>query len=133
AGRLPLVTAISIVVATAVNLGLYAIGRATDATLRVDPGFGEPNHLVLALDVAWKTALPLALGALVLALSARYSRRWTAIVIVAGAAIAFVSIPFVVLGAHDTMTGVLLSSMHTVTGLAFVLIGKRTLPTATTA
>ena len=124
-GRSALVAAACIAVATAVNLALFAIGRGTDATLRVDPGLGEPNHLIVGGDVAWKTVVPLALGALVVSLVARRSRRWTTIVIVAGAAAAGVSIPFVVTGAHDTTTGVLLAGMHTVAGLTFVAIGTR--------
>ncbi|WP_193312963.1 DUF6069 family protein [Georgenia subflava] len=124
-GRYTLLTVACVAAATAANLGLFAVGRATDAALRVDPGVGAPNHPVIVGDVAWKTAVPLALGALVLALIARRSRRWTTVVTIAGAAVAAVSIPFVFTGSHDTVTGVLLSGMHTITGLAYVVIGLR--------
>lgn len=116
-----------ILVATAVNLGLYAVGLATGAALRLDPGMGEPNHLIIPGDVAWKTAVPLALGALALALIARRSRRWTVIVIIAGIVAVGISIPFVLAGAHDVTTGLLLAGMHTVGGLTYLVIGMRAL------
>ncbi|MGC0273096.1 DUF6069 family protein [Pseudactinotalea sp. Z1739] len=126
-----LVTIACILIATAANLGLYAIGRATDAALRIDPGAGEANHLIIPGDVAWKTAVPLALGALVLALLARRSRRWTTIAIIAGAVAVLITIPFVLIGAHDLTTGLLLAGMHTIGGLAYILIGKAVRPNAT--
>ncbi|WP_434080342.1 DUF6069 family protein [Sanguibacter sp. Z1732] len=119
-----------ILIATAANLGLYAIGRATDAALRIDPGAGEANHLIIPGDVAWKTAVPLALGALVLALLARRSRRWTTIAIIAGAVAVLITIPFVLTGAHDLTTGLLLAGMHTIGGLAYILIGTTVRPNA---
>jgi hypothetical protein len=124
-GKYTLLAATSTVAATAVNLGLYAVGRWTDATLRIDPGAGAPNHLIIPVDVAWKTAVPLAAGALVLALVARRSRRWVSALTVAGAAVAAVSIPFVFMNAHDAVTGVLLASMHTAGAVAYVVIGTR--------
>ena len=123
--RFTLVTLITTVVAIALNVGLYAIGRATGAALKIDPALGQADHAIILGDVVWKTAVPLALGAVVLALIARRSRRWTTIVIVAGAALDALSIPFVFTGAHDTMTGVLLAGMHTVGGVAYVVIGTR--------
>jgi hypothetical protein len=125
-------TASCIVAATAVNLGLYAVGRWADAALMVDPGVGAPNHLIVPGDVAWKTAVPLAVGAVVLAANSRRSRRWTTVVTVGGAALAAVSIPFVFTNAHDAVTGVLLASMHTSTALAYVLIGTTARTNATT-
>ncbi|PFG41041.1 hypothetical protein ATJ97_3587 [Georgenia soli] len=124
-GRYAWLTAISIAAATAANLGLYAVGRWTDATLLVDPGAGAPNHLVIPGDVAWKTAVPLAVGALVLALVARRSRRWVTVLTVAGVTLAAVSMPFVFMNAHDAVTGALLTSMHALTALAYVVIGTR--------
>jgi len=122
-GRYVRLTAFSVAAATAANLGLYAVGRLTDATLLVDPGAGAPNHLIIPGDVAWKTAVPLAVGALVLALVARRSRRWVTVLTVAGATIAAVSMPFVFMNAHDAVTGTLLASMHAITALAYVAIG----------
>ena len=118
-----IVTATCAAVAVALNVALFAIGRATGAALRVDPGWGEPNHLIILGDVVWKTVVPLALGAVVLALTARRSARLTTITIVAGSAVAGISIPFVAMGAHDALTAVLLSGMHAVTGMAYVVIG----------
>lgn len=118
-----LASAICIGAATATNLGLYAIGRATAAALRIDPGLGEPNHVIVPWDVAWKTAVPLAVGALVLALVARRFPRWTILAISAGAVPVVISIPFVLTGAHDLATGLLLAGMHTIGGLAYVVIG----------
>jgi hypothetical protein len=129
-GKFTLLAATSTVAATAVNLGLYAVGRWTDATLRIDPGAGAPNHLIVPVDVAWKTAVPLAAGALVLALVARRSRRSVTVLTVAGAAVAAVSIPLVFMNAHDVATGLLLSSMHALTALAYVVIGMRARKTA---
>lgn len=121
--RFAFAAAACIVVATVANLGLYVIGRAVNAALLIDPAAGEPNHLIIPGDVAWKTAVPLALGALVLALIARRSRRWTTITIVAGVVAVLISIPFVFAGAHDLTTGLLLAGMHTIAGLAYTLIG----------
>lgn len=121
--RFALVSAASIVVATVANLGLYVIGRVANAALRIDPGAGESNHLIVPGDVAWKTALPLGLAALVLVLIARRSGRWTTITIVAGVVAVLISIPFVLTGAHDLTTGFLLAGMHTIAGLAYALIG----------
>ncbi|NED98364.1 hypothetical protein G1H11_23985 [Phytoactinopolyspora alkaliphila] len=125
AARFAPVAAVCIVVATVANLGLYAIGKAADAALRIDPGAGEPNHVIVPGDVAWKTAVPLALGALMLALIARRSRRWTMIAIVAGVAGVIITIPFVLTGAHDLTTGLLLAGMHTIGGLTYAVIGMR--------
>lgn len=90
-----------------------------------DPGLGRPDHLVVPGDVAWKTVVPL--GALVLGLVARRSRRWATRTIVAGAVVAAVSVPFVVIGAHDLATGLVLAGMHSTVALAYVVIGTRVL------
>lgn len=129
-GRYARLTAISAAAATAANLGLYAVGRWTDATLLVDPGAGPPNHLIVPGDIAWKTAVPLVVGAVVLALVARRSRRWVTVLTGAGVAVAAVSMPFVFMNAHDAGTGTLLVSMHALTALAYVAIGRRARKTA---
>jgi hypothetical protein len=123
--RLISVSAVSILVAAAVNLGLYTLGRGAHASLRVDPGAGPPNHLVIAPDVVWKSILPLALGTLVLALIARRSRRWTTVLTALGAFVGISTGVIASLGAHDTVTGVLLFSMHTVGGIAVIVIGAQ--------
>lgn len=126
--RLATVTVLGIAAATAANLGLYAIGLGTDATLRVDPGLGEPNHLVTGIDVAWKTALPLAAGALVLRVVSPRSHRARRVILVAGAAVALGSVPFVIAAAHDPLTGAVLAGMHTISGVAYLVIGRRRRP-----
>ncbi len=115
----------SIAFATALNLGLYVLGLTVDATLRVDPGLGAPNHLIAPGDVAWKTAVPLAVGALTLAFIAGRPRRWTTVLILTGVVIVVVSIPIVIMNAHDLATGLILGSMHSVVGLAYVVLGFR--------
>ena len=126
----PLIT-ISVLVATALNLGLYAIGRITEATFLVDNGH-EPNHLVILPDVVWKTMAPVVVGAIVLVLIARYSRRLTTLGTIAGTAVG-VGTGFLALGnAHDMTTGVLLLGMHTTTAIAYLVIGagvRRSAPT----
>lgn len=117
---------VCVVAATGVNLGLYALGRAIGAALRIDPGLGEPDQSIVVGDVAWKTAVPLVLGAFTLGLIARHSHRWASIVTIAGFLVVLVSIPFVLAGAHDLPTGFLLAAMHTTAGLAYVSIGVRT-------
>jgi hypothetical protein len=117
-----LFTAISIAVATAVNLALYGVGRLTDAAMRIDPAGSDPNHQIVPVDVAWKTAVPLLLGAVVVGVVLRRSQRWAAAVVAVGAGFAVVGIPFLLNGAHDITTGVLLSAMHTVAAATFVAI-----------
>ncbi|KAA9143856.1 hypothetical protein F6B41_06155 [Microbacterium lushaniae] len=117
------VVVICCAIAVALNVTLFTIGRVTGASLRVDPRWGDPDHLVIIADVVWKTLVPLVLGAIVLGLIAPRSRRWTTITIVAGSLVAGVSIPLVATGAHDLPTAAVLSGMHTVTGLAYVAIG----------
>ncbi|NOJ61427.1 DUF6069 family protein [Arthrobacter sp. 260] len=128
ARRFALRSAAYSLVAATVNLGLYAIGKGAGAALRVDPGVGAPNHLIIPGDVVWKTLLPIVLGACLLAFTAHRSPRWTATVMVAGAAVAAISVQFVLVGAHDLLTGVLLACMHTAAGLAFVLLALRVRP-----
>ena len=111
-----------VLAATAVNLGLYAIGRLAGATLRLDPAVGPANHQITAPDVAWKTLVPLAAGELVLLLARRRSTRWLTAVTVVGVVVALGTGAVPPLGAHDPLTGVLLAGMHTVPGVAIVLV-----------
>lgn len=113
------------VVATAINLGLYGIGRLAGASLVLDPAVGPPNHQITALDVAWKTFLPLSLGMLVLLLARRRSDRWMVAVLVLGLLVALGTGAVPPFGAHDGLTAVLLASMHTVPGLVLAWTGLR--------
>lgn len=107
--------------ASGINLLLWATGRAAGASFVVDPGLGEPNLEVGGLKVVATTLLPLAAGALVLALAARRSGRWVVAVGVLGVMVALASAAGPLHGAHDTTTGVLLATMHLVTAAAFVV------------
>lgn len=122
--RLATLITISVLVATAFNLGLYAIGRIADATFLVDNGH-EPNHLVILPDVVWKTMAPIAVGAIVLMLIARYSRRLTTLGTIVGTAVGLVTGILALGNAHDMTTGVLLLGMHTSTAIAYLVIGAR--------
>ncbi|WP_277050024.1 DUF6069 family protein [Ruania albidiflava] len=112
-----------VIVATVVNLGLYLTGRVAGATLRLDPAVGPANHQITAPDVAWKTAVPLAAGVLVLLLVRRRSIRWLTALTVLGVIVALGTGAVPPLGAHDPLTGVLLAAMHTVPGVAIALVG----------
>lgn len=107
--------------ASAVNLLLWGTGRAAGASFVVDPGLGEPNLEVGGLKVVTTTLLPLAAGALVLALAARRSGRWVAAVGTLGVVAALASAAGPLHGGHDTTTGVLLATMHLVAAAAFVV------------
>ncbi len=62
--------------AIGVNLVPWGVGRAAGASFVVDPALGDPNVEVGGLRVVVTTLLPSAVGALLLALAARRSRRW---------------------------------------------------------
>lgn len=130
-GRFATTAVVVTATATALNVGCCLLARALGATLLLDPAAGPSNHLVTGFDVAWKTFVPVAAGALVVWLAARRSRRWATGVIVLGGVLAALSTPLPVLGAHDPLTATMLSALHVVAGAAFVLIGIRTVAGAT--
>ncbi|QBI18806.1 hypothetical protein ER308_04085 [Egibacter rhizosphaerae] len=109
------------VAATVVNVALWGIGRVAGASFVVDPGLGEPNLEVGVIKVILTTLVPFAVGAALLALAARWSRRWVAVLAVVAGVFAVVSAVGPLDGGHDTGTGVLLATMHVTTGAAFVL------------
>lgn len=118
-------TTVCALAAIGVNLVLWGIGRAAGASFVVDPALGDPNVEVGGLKVVVTTLLPFAVGALLLALAARRSRRWVVGVGVVGAAFAVASAAGPLDGGHDTTTGVLLATMHLTTGAAFVVAATR--------
>jgi hypothetical protein len=118
-------TTVCALAAIGINLVLWGIGRATGASFVVDPALGDPNVEVGGLKVAVTTLLPFVVGALLLALAARRSRRWVVGVGVVGAAFAVASAAGPLDGAHDTTTAVLLATMHLTTGAAFVVAVTR--------
>ena len=113
-------TTVGAVAATAVNVALWVIGRAADASFVVDPALGDPNLEVGVVKVILTTLLPFAVGAALLEQAARRSRRWVAMLAVAAGVFAVVSAAGPLDGGHDTATGVLLATMHVTTGAAFV-------------
>jgi hypothetical protein len=116
---------IGILLATTVNLGLYTVGRAVDASMLMEEAYGTPAHQIRFLDVALKTLIPLVFGVATVSLVARRWRRRVDMVTVAGAAIGILSGIPAALRAHDSTTGVLIASMHTVAGVTFLIIARR--------
>lgn len=77
------------------------------------------------LLVALTTLLTFAVGTGLLALAVRRSRRWVRALLVAAALFAVVSAGAPLSAAQDTATGVLLATMHLVTGAAFLVTAWR--------
>lgn len=117
--------AVGAVAATAVNVTLWGIGRAAGASFVVDPGLGEPNLEVGVVKVIFTTLVPFAVGAAMLALVARRSRRWIVMVAIAASAFAVMTAAGPLYGGHDNATGTLLAAMHMTTGAAFVVVATR--------
>ena len=113
-------TTLGALAATVLNVALWGIGRAVNASFLVDPALGAPNLQVGVVKVILTTLLPFALGAALLALAARRSRRRITTLAVAAGVLAVVSAAGPLAGAHDTATGLLLATMHVTTGAAFV-------------
>jgi peptidoglycan/LPS O-acetylase OafA/YrhL len=111
--------------AAIVNAALWAGGRAADVSFTVSSAFITQVSIAI---VVLTTLLAFAVGAGLLALAARRSRRWVRAVIVAAALVALVSAGAPLSAAHDTTTGVLLATMHLVTGAAFLITARRVFP-----
>jgi hypothetical protein len=109
------------VIATFVNAALWACGRAADVSFTVSSAFMTHVGIV---PVVLTTLLAFAVGASLLALAGRRSRRWVRAVLVAAALVAVVSVGAPLSAAQDTATGVLLAAMHLVTGIAFLVIAS---------
>jgi hypothetical protein len=104
-------------VATLVNSALWAGGRAADVSFGVESDYMTEVGIVA---VALTTLLMFAIGAGLLALASRRSRRWVRAVLVAAAVVAVVSTASPLLAAHEAAAGVLLASMHVATGAIFL-------------
>jgi hypothetical protein len=120
-------SAVGAVAATLVNAALWTAGRAADVSFSVSSAFMTQVGIV---SVVVTTLLAFAVGSGLLALAARRSRRWVRAVIVAAALVALVSAGAPLSAAHDTTTGVLLATMHLVTGAAFLITARRVFPPA---
>jgi peptidoglycan/LPS O-acetylase OafA/YrhL len=80
------------------------------------------------VSIVLTTLLAFAVGSVLLALAARRSRRWVRAVLTAAAVFAVVSAGAPLSAAQDTATGVLLATMHLVTGAAFLITAWRMIP-----
>lgn len=111
--------------ATLVNAALWTGGRAAGVSFTVSSAFMTQVGIVA---VVLTTLLTFAVGSGLLALAARRSRRWVRAVLIAAALIAVVSAGAPLFAAQDTATGVLLATMHLVTGAAFLITAWRVVP-----
>jgi hypothetical protein len=113
--------------ATLVNAALWTGGRAAGVSFMVSSAFMTRVGIVA---VAITTLLAFGVGSGLLVLAARRSRRWVRAVLIAAALIAVGSAAAPLSAEQDTATGVLLATMHLVTGAAFLLTAWRAVPPA---
>jgi hypothetical protein len=111
--------------ATLVNAALWTGGFAAGVSFMVSSAFMTQVGIVA---VVLTTLLTFAVGSGLLALAVRRSRRWVRAVLIAAALIAVVSAGAPLFAAQDTATGVLLATMHLVTGAAFLVTAWRVVP-----
>jgi Family of unknown function (DUF6069) len=111
--------------ATLVNAALWTGGRAVGVSFMVSSAFMTQVGIVA---VVLTTLLAFAVGSGLLALAARRSRRWVRAVLIAAALVAVISAGAPLSAAQDTATGVLLATMHLVTGAAFLVTAWRVIP-----
>jgi hypothetical protein len=107
------------------NAALWTGGHAAGVSFMVSSAFMTQVGIVA---VVLTTLLAFAVGSGLLALAARRSRRWVRAVLIAAALIAVVSAGAPLFAAQDTATGVLLATMHLVTGAAFLVTAWRVVP-----
>ena len=115
-------SAIGAAAATLINATLWVGGRAADVSFMVSSAFMTQVGIVA---IVLTTLLAFAVGSGLLALAARRSRRWVRALLVAAALFAVVSAGAPLASAQDTATGVLLATMHLVTGAAFLFTASR--------
>jgi hypothetical protein len=111
--------------ATLINATLWAGGRAAGVSFTVSSAFMTQVGIAA---VILTTLLAFAVGSGLLALAVRRSRRWVRAVLAAAALVASVSAAAPLAAAQDTATGVLLATMHLVTGTAFLVTAWRAIP-----
>ena len=117
--------AIGAVAATAANVAVWAAGRAADVSFLVSPVFGQATIQVGIVLVVLTTLIAYAVGIGLFALAARRSDGWARAVLAAGVLFAVVSTVGPLSTAEDTATGVLLATMHLLTGAAFAITALR--------
>jgi Family of unknown function (DUF6069) len=115
--------------ATLINAALWAGGRVAGVSFMVSSAFMTQVGIVA---IVLTTLITFAVGSGVLALAARRSRRWVRAVLVAAALFAVVSAGAPLSAAQDTATGLLLASMHLVTGAVFLVTALRVVPASQT-
>ena len=120
-------SAVGAAAATLINAALWAGGRPADVSFAVSSAFMTQVGIV---SIVLTTFLAFAVGSGLLALAVRRSRRWVRAVLVAAALFAVASAGAPLSAAQDTATGVLLATMHLVTGVAFLITAWRVVPPA---
>jgi Family of unknown function (DUF6069) len=119
--------AIGAVAATAANVAVWAAGRAAEVSFLVSPVFSRATIQVGIVSVVLTTLIAFAVGIGLFALAARRSDRWARAVLAAGILVAVVSTVGPLSTAENTTTGVLLATMHLLTGAAFAITAARAL------
>jgi hypothetical protein len=117
--------AIGAVAAAAANAAVWAAGRAADVSFLVIPLFGKAATQVGFVAVVLTTLIAFAVGVGLFALAARRSDRWARAILAAGVLFAVVSTAGPLSTAEDVATGVLLATMHLLTGAAFAITASR--------
>jgi hypothetical protein len=117
--------AIGAMAATAANVAVWAAGRAADVSFLVSPVFGQATIQVGIVLVVLTTLIAYAVGIGLFALAARRSDGWARAVLAAGVLFAAVSTVGPLSTAEDTASGVLLATMHLLTGAAFAITALR--------
>jgi Family of unknown function (DUF6069) len=111
--------------AAAANAAIWATGRAADVSFLVTPLIGKVAIQVGIVAVVLTTLIAFAVGMGLFALAARRSDRWARAVLGAGVLFAVVSTAGPLSTAEDAATGVLLATMHLLTGAAFAITASR--------
>ena len=117
--------AIGAVAATAANAAVWVAGRAADVSFLVVPLGGTEAIEVGIAAVVLTTLIMFAMGMGLFALAARHSDRWARAVLAAGVVVAVASASGPLTAAEGASTGVLLASMHLLTGAAFAITASR--------
>jgi hypothetical protein len=109
---------ISAVIAAAINLIIYAIGKAANASMTIASGAYSSINAVM---VAAFTLVPILLAGFVTYLIARRRPAFRGWARWLGVGLAVLSIPSPLVLANDTRTGLTLAAMHIVAGTAWLI------------
>jgi Family of unknown function (DUF6069) len=111
--------------ATLANAALWTGGHAAGVSFMVSSAFMTQVGIVA---VVLTTLLTFTAGSGLLALAARRSRRSVHAVLITAALTAVISAAAPLTAAQDTTTGILLATMHLVTGAAFLITARKIVP-----